>query len=266
MNSKFQYLNLNIQLMFSIIYDQSHLVWEQLCPSHAIMPIGQIGMIAYWDICPMTDRLSCNELNKALMQKLSAMNSSQELKMKWTCSQVVQVDFELTKQTVGHSIGAFFCLVSIRQWQRQPDGHCQIVPGGVVVCSHIRTLLVSSTLHWAGKCQELHKLLLIIINNETCQTPSSNFYSFVCQEDDEGIDMSGGGSSLGNTHENEKNRQHTMQKGPFVYELFSIMIHSGSASGGHYYAYIKDFSNGEWFCFNDQTVSRVCINFIYSKF
>jgi len=28
-------------------------------------------------------------------------------------------------------------------------------------------------------------------------------------------------------------------QGPFVYELFSIMIHSGSAAGGHYYAYVK---------------------------
>ncbi|GLH00204.1 Ubiquitin carboxyl-terminal hydrolase 47 [Gryllus bimaculatus] len=70
-----------------------------------------------------------------------------------------------------------------------------------------------------------------------------------CQEDDEGIDMS--------NHENEKNRRHTMDKGPYTYELFSIMIHSGSASGGHYYAYIKDFRRGEWFCFNDQSVSRI---------
>lgn len=46
-------------------------------------------------------------------------------------------------------------------------------------------------------------------------------------------------------------------KGPYMYELFSIMIHSGSASGGHYYAYIKSFSNGQWYCFNDQSVSRV---------
>lgn len=29
------------------------------------------------------------------------------------------------------------------------------------------------------------------------------------------------------------------RQGPNVYELFSIMIHSGSANGGHYYAYIK---------------------------
>ena len=30
-----------------------------------------------------------------------------------------------------------------------------------------------------------------------------------------------------------------LPQGPYVYELFSIMIHSGSAIGGHYYAYIK---------------------------
>ena len=35
------------------------------------------------------------------------------------------------------------------------------------------------------------------------------------------------------------------------------MIHAGSASGGHYYAYIKDFTKQEWFCFNDQSVSPV---------
>lgn len=42
-----------------------------------------------------------------------------------------------------------------------------------------------------------------------------------------------------------------------TYQLFSIMIHSGSASGGHYYAYIKDFVTEDWFCFNDQSVTRI---------
>lgn len=69
------------------------------------------------------------------------------------------------------------------------------------------------------------------------------------QDDDEGIDMTSSStetkSILGNN------------PGPYNYELFSIMIHSGSASGGHYYAYIKEFENGEWFCFNDQSVSPV---------
>ena len=32
-----------------------------------------------------------------------------------------------------------------------------------------------------------------------------------------------------------------------IYELFSVIIHSGSAYGGHYHTYIKDFDNlGEW--------------------
>ena len=33
--------------------------------------------------------------------------------------------------------------------------------------------------------------------------------------------------------------------GEYVYELFSIMIHSGSAMGGHYFAYIKSFEDSK---------------------
>lgn len=44
-----------------------------------------------------------------------------------------------------------------------------------------------------------------------------------------------------------------------MYELYAIMIHSGSASGGHYYAYIKDFKTDQWLCFNDQSVSVVSV-------
>lgn len=63
-------------------------------------------------------------------------------------------------------------------------------------------------------------------------------------------------SSENHHHENEKNRQQE-PSGPYIYELFSIMIHSGSASGGHYYAYIKDFQKNMWFCFNDSSVSHI---------
>lgn len=42
-----------------------------------------------------------------------------------------------------------------------------------------------------------------------------------------------------------------------VYELFSVMIHSGSASGGHYYAMIKNLETKAWYCFNDTQVSEV---------
>lgn len=70
--------------------------------------------------------------------------------------------------------------------------------------------------------------------------------TYTLNEDDEGIDLASNAESL------------TMFKtGSYNYELFAIMIHSGSASGGHYYVYIKDFENGEWFWFNDCTVTPV---------
>ncbi|XP_048515224.1 ubiquitin carboxyl-terminal hydrolase 47 isoform X2 [Athalia rosae] len=81
------------------------------------------------------------------------------------------------------------------------------------------------------------------------------------QDDDEGIDVSNGPSTSScssHNNENEKNFGNRLgDKGPYVYELFSIMIHSGSASGGHYYAYIKDLMTQEWFCFNDQSVTKI---------
>ena len=46
------------------------------------------------------------------------------------------------------------------------------------------------------------------------------------------------------------------EDGRFVYELYSVMVHSGSAHGGHYYAYIKDFETGKWHEFNDSRVSE----------
>lgn len=45
--------------------------------------------------------------------------------------------------------------------------------------------------------------------------------------------------------------------GEFVYELFSIMIHSGSAMGGHYFAYIKSFEDSKWRNFNDSSVKEI---------
>lgn len=84
----------------------------------------------------------------------------------------------------------------------------------------------------------------------TTNLPSVNHRSELeAQDDDEGIDMTSSSTETKSLLGNDP--------GPYNYELFSIMIHSGSASGGHYYAYIKEFENGEWFCFNDQSVSSV---------
>ncbi|KAF7988412.1 hypothetical protein HCN44_000985 [Aphidius gifuensis] len=83
------------------------------------------------------------------------------------------------------------------------------------------------------------------------------------QDDDEGIDMSNG-PSTSSTHSQDNDRCHV--KGPYNYELYAIMIHSGSASGGHYYAYIKDFKTNEWLCFNDQEVTSITQNDIQKTF
>ena len=42
-----------------------------------------------------------------------------------------------------------------------------------------------------------------------------------------------------------------------MYELYGALVHSGSALGGHYYAYIKDFESGDWHNFNDSSVSSI---------
>ncbi|XP_055385651.1 ubiquitin carboxyl-terminal hydrolase 47 [Condylostylus longicornis] len=88
-------------------------------------------------------------------------------------------------------------------------------------------------------------------------TASSSHHENELQEDDEGIDTSNGIDG----RLNFKN-----ENGPFLYELFAIMIHSGSASGGHYYAYIKEFENGEWYSFNDQTVTYITQEDIQKSF
>lgn len=47
------------------------------------------------------------------------------------------------------------------------------------------------------------------------------------------------------------------ERGEWVYELFSVLVHSGAISGGHYYAYIKDVDTQKWWNFNDSNVTEV---------
>uniref|UniRef100_A0A4W3GM19 Ubiquitin carboxyl-terminal hydrolase 47 n=1 Tax=Callorhinchus milii TaxID=7868 RepID=A0A4W3GM19_CALMI len=65
------------------------------------------------------------------------------------------------------------------------------------------------------------------------------------------------GICLESNHNSEKTSKAGNEKGSWIYELFSVMVHSGSAAGGHYYACIKSFSDGQWYSFNDQHVSRI---------
>jgi ubiquitin carboxyl-terminal hydrolase 47 len=60
--------------------------------------------------------------------------------------------------------------------------------------------------------------------------------------------------------------QELLRKGPYVYELFSIMVHQGSASGGHYFAYIKNIDQNKWLTFNDTLVQSASLDDIYRTF
>ncbi|KAH0502829.1 Ubiquitin carboxyl-terminal hydrolase 47 [Microtus ochrogaster] len=64
------------------------------------------------------------------------------------------------------------------------------------------------------------------------------------------------GICLENSSGTEKISKPGLEKNSLMYELFSVMVHSGSAAGGHYYACIKSFSDEQWYSFNDQHVSR----------
>lgn len=43
--------------------------------------------------------------------------------------------------------------------------------------------------------------------------------------------------------------------GGCTYELTAVLIHSGTAFSGHYYAYVLDSTKREWFNFNDEVVT-----------
>lgn len=53
---------------------------------------------------------------------------------------------------------------------------------------------------------------------------------------------------------------------PYVYELFSVMIHRGSSMGGHYYAYVKSFETNKWYEFNDSIVSEISVSEVKKAF
>uniref|UniRef100_A0A667ZRB5 Ubiquitin carboxyl-terminal hydrolase 47 n=1 Tax=Myripristis murdjan TaxID=586833 RepID=A0A667ZRB5_9TELE len=70
---------------------------------------------------------------------------------------------------------------------------------------------------------------------------------------DEGICL----DSTGSTERVLKPKVTSLDISLLTFELFSVMVHSGSAAGGHYYACIKSFSDGQWYSFNDQHVSKI---------
>ena len=65
---------------------------------------------------------------------------------------------------------------------------------------------------------------------------------------------------------NSKNREKYLKEGEYVYDLFAILVHSGSAYGGHYFAYIKDLKSNGWVSYSDTMVRPIRISEIQRVF
>lgn len=45
---------------------------------------------------------------------------------------------------------------------------------------------------------------------------------------------------------------------PEKYHLYAVLVHVGKhLNGGHYYTYIRDFNENQWYKFNDMEVKKV---------
>ena len=45
-----------------------------------------------------------------------------------------------------------------------------------------------------------------------------------------------------------------------IYDLYGVLVHSGSISGGHYFAFLRTSTSPQWFKFNDSRVSKASIS------
>ena len=92
---------------------------------------------------------------------------------------------------------------------------------------------------------ELDNLNLVILTSKTCESIFDDF-----EKKNMKIDKYVKKKIIERETEERKAKQLKeielyRAEGEYVYELFSIMIHSGSAMGGHYFAYIKSFEDSK---------------------
>lgn len=99
--------------------------------------------------------------------------------------------------------------------------------------------------------------------NESTKTESDEDQTNVNnnEADTESTDLNVNECAMKTTDENNtsntESQSNSDKDGCYEYELYSIMIHSGSATGGHYYAYIKCFEKDQWYNFNDEKVTKL---------
>eukprot|EP01006_Ploeotia_vitrea_P038009 TRINITY_DN66192_c8_g1_i3.p1 TRINITY_DN66192_c8_g1~~TRINITY_DN66192_c8_g1_i3.p1 ORF type:complete len:1232 (+),score=694.70 TRINITY_DN66192_c8_g1_i3:155-3850(+) len=78
---------------------------------------------------------------------------------------------------------------------------------------------------------------------------------------DETLDMSQLVNPSGDDDQDDKgnnnNKDNNKPKTSLRYVLFAVLMHSGTAMGGHYFAYIRGAHDRQWYEFNDAIVSRL---------
>lgn len=57
-----------------------------------------------------------------------------------------------------------------------------------------------------------------------------------------------------------------IKQGEYVYELYAVVVHSGSARSGHYYSYIKSYDDNKWYRFEDSSVYEAGMKSIENTF
>ena len=108
--------------------------------------------------------------------------------------------------------------------------------------------------------RKIHDKVLfpLVLNLNKYKQPSCN--------DNDTTRISGNGDGdITNVNVNELIEKY-LKDGNDVYELYGIVIQSGNANGGHYYAYIRSFEDDKWYCFNDAKVSEINVSDIAGVF
>mmetsp|Transcript_47152 Transcript_47152/g.86546 ORF Transcript_47152/g.86546 Transcript_47152/m.86546 type:complete len:454 (-) Transcript_47152:33-1394(-) len=61
-------------------------------------------------------------------------------------------------------------------------------------------------------------------------------------------------SAAKNGNGNGNGKEHPIRQHSLIYELYAVLLHSGTPQTGHYQAFIKDVDSGAWLLFNDEEV------------
>ena len=94
-----------------------------------------------------------------------------------------------------------------------------------------------------------------------CATKFNDYFEFPRQLDMEPYTESGiARRDVENTSSSSGTSTPTVGDDPALYNLIGVVVHSGQASGGHYYSFVKRKSDQKWFRFDDCDVGEASLD------